>query len=79
MSSALRTCGEFTSLRGLSTGDRDTIWNEVVGQVTEWGSGLGHYASPPPLLEEEEAMSAAIGRPGLLRHAGDPGPQGNTR
>jgi len=45
--------------RRVSLSDRDAIWKEVVGQVVEQGCVLGHYASPPPLLDDDEAEQIA--------------------
>jgi hypothetical protein len=47
----------------LSVSDRDAIWNEVVQQVSRQSCGLGHYASPPPVLEEHAVKSAAENAP----------------
>jgi hypothetical protein len=45
--------------RGVSRGQRDAIWREVVGQVVEQGCVLGYHLSPPPLLSESQARAAA--------------------
>lgn len=52
----------------LSTSDRDAIWNEVVRQVSQWGCGLGYYASPPPVLDDHAVESAANDAPMPLGH-----------
>jgi hypothetical protein len=50
----------------LSVADRDAIWAEIVAQVHRQGCGLGHYATPPPLLEPHAAESAALLAPAVL-------------
>jgi hypothetical protein len=53
-------------LTHLSRADRDSVWEEVVRQVTVQGCRLGHRASAPPVLEGEEASSASRQAPGPL-------------
>lgn len=47
--------------RDVPADDRDTIWDEVVRQVTEQGCGLGYHAPAPPVLSQVEATRAATG------------------
>jgi hypothetical protein len=48
---------------GLTAGDRDLIWEEVAGQVTRAGCGLGHHAVAPPALSSAEAERVARAGP----------------
>jgi hypothetical protein len=43
----------------LSAIQRDEIWHEVAGQVSEQGCQLAYHATAPPLLESQAAESAA--------------------
>lgn len=56
---------------GVSASDRDAIWHEVVNQVAEQGCVLGYSASPPPLLDDNEALRAARDKPRPLKAVGD--------
>lgn len=56
---------------GVSTTDRDAIWREVVSQVAEQGCLLGYHASPPPLLDYDDALIAARNEPHPLKAAPD--------
>ena len=44
---------------GLMAVDRDAIWEEAVQQVAAQGCGLGHGASPPPVLDDHGAKRAS--------------------
>jgi hypothetical protein len=44
---------------GLSSTDRDAIWDEVVRQVSDAGCGLGYRAFAPPMLGQDEAAALA--------------------
>ena len=47
--------------RSVSRSRRDAIWREVKRQVIEQGCMLGYHLSPPPLLSEAQARTAASG------------------
>ena len=51
---------------GLTTPQRDAIWNEVGEQVGAQGCVLGYSAAPPPLLHDEQAETEAGSDPHVL-------------
>lgn len=60
---------------GVTASDRDAIWHEVVNQIVEQGCVLGYNASPPPLLDDDEARRAARDAPRTLKaKLNGPGP-----
>jgi hypothetical protein len=59
--------------RDLSAIDRDAVWAEVVGQVTDQGCALGYAAATPPLVDEDAAVSASGHSPQPLSSRSDRG------